>query len=423
MSYLEKLHAAAVERRQELLELASALIRIPSENPTGEQKTIIRFIQDYLSKAGIKSEIAAANPDFPCLVAQLGSQEGPCIILNGHADVVPAGSRSGWKFDPFCGTITGTKILGRGASDMKSGLAGILFAMKLFAESDVPMKGSLRLHVVTDEESGGQYGTSWLCSQGYADGAAACLVAEPTSCSTIEIGQKGILHVTLRAHGKPAHGSLGNFAGDNAILKLARVLIHIDDLLKVSGNFAPEQATALKNSKIIVSREVGIPGAENVIDHLTANVGLISGGTKINMVPDACEAQIDLRLPIGVKRSEVETAVVNLIRDSGVVGVEPEFEWAAEPNFTDDRCDIVQIFKKNAEVIWNREVLPAYQWASSDAKYYRELGIPTIQYGPSNTEGIHSYNEDVDCEDVAHAGEIYVMSLCELLGLDSAEHQ
>lgn len=65
---------------------------------------------------------------------------------------------------------------------------------------------------------------------------------------------------------------------------------------------------------------------------------------------------------------------------------------------------------ENAEEIWGKEVLPAYQWASSDAKYYRELGIPTIQYGPANTPGIHSYNEDVDCEDVAHAEEIYVLS-------------
>lgn len=418
MSYRSTLRTAAVDRRQELLELASALIRIPSENPTGEQKTIINFIKDYLSKAGIHSEIVAANPDFPCLVAEFGSGEGPCIVLNGHADVVPAGSRSGWKYDPFCGTITDTKILGRGASDMKSGLAGALFAMKLFAESGVPMRGSLRLHVVSDEESGGQYGTSWLCAKGYAEGASACLVAEPTSWSTIEIGQKGILHVKLRALGKPAHGSLGNFAGDNAILKLARVLIHINDLLNVSGKFAPEQATALKNSKIIAKQEIGVPGVEEVIDHLTANVGLISGGTKINMVPDTCEAQIDLRLPIGVVREEVEAAVWQLIRSSGVTGVEPEFEWAAEPNFTDDRSDIVKVFKKNAEEVWKKEVLPAYQWASSDAKYYRELGIPTIQYGPSNTEGIHSYNEDVDCEDVAHAGEIYVMSLCDWLGLE-----
>lgn len=417
MSYQEILRAEAVKRSRELLELASALIRIPSENPTGEQKTIIRFIGDYLAKAGITSKVVASNPDFPCLVAEYGSDEGPCVLLNGHADVVPAGSREGWKYDPFCGTITESKILGRGASDMKSGLAGALFAMTLFAESGVPMKGKLRLHVVSDEESGGQFGTSWLCAQGYAEGACACLVAEPTSCSTIEIGQKGILHVTLRSHGAPAHGSLGNFKGDNAIVKLAKVLLHANDLLSVGGRFLPSQDTALKNSRIIASQEIGVPGVEAVIDHLTANVGLISGGTKINMVPDSCEAQLDLRLPIGYEKKEVEEAVDRMIRKSGVSGVDPVYEWVAEPNFTDDQSDIVRIFRKNAEQVWNRTVLPAYQWASSDAKYYRELGIPTIQYGPSNTEGIHSYNENVDCEDVAHAGEIYVVSLCELLGM------
>lgn len=414
MSDRATLHQAAIARRKELLELVSALIRIPSENPTGEQRTIVGFVQEYLRRAGIESRIVASNPDFPCLIAKLGSEAGPSVILNGHVDVVPAGSRNGWRFDPFGGEITETKILGRGASDMKAGVAGILFAMKLIAESGVRPAGSLRLHIVSDEESGGQYGTSWLCAQGYAADADACLVAEPTSCDTIEVGQKGILHVTLRSHGTPAHGSLGNYAGDNAILKLSRVLIHVGDLLKVEGHFDESQAQALKNSKII-ARGIGIPGVENVIDHLTANVGLISGGTKINMVPDSCEAQLDLRLPIGVKRGEVEAAVYGLIRDSGVSGVEPEFDWTADSNYTDDHSEIVRIFRKNAEEIWGKEVLPAYQWASSDAKYYRELGIPTIQYGPANTPGIHSYNEDVDCEDVAHAEEIYVLSLCELL--------
>ena len=76
------------------------------------------------------------------------------------------------------------------------------------------------------------------------------------------------------------------------------------------------------------------------------------------------------------------------------------------------------LYNKNAEAIWGRTVLPAYQWASSDAKYYRDLGIQTIQYGPANCEGIHGYNEDVDIEDVIHAAEIYMLSFCELLDVE-----
>ena len=147
----------------------------------------------------------------------MGADEGFSIILNGHLDVVPAGDRSQWDFDPFAGTVTDTQILGRGTSDMKAGVAGLLFAMKLLKESGAELKGNIRLHLVSDEESGGEFGSRWLCDHGYAEGANACLIAEPTSANDIEIGQKGGLTVILKATGKSAHGSLGGIKGDNAI--------------------------------------------------------------------------------------------------------------------------------------------------------------------------------------------------------------
>ena len=77
----------------------------------------------------------------------------------------------------------------------------------------------------------------------------------------------------------------------------------------------------------------------------------------------------------------------------------------------------MEAIKKHAEALWQDDVLPAYQWASSDARDYRVKDIPTIQYGPSNTVGIHSYNETVDIEDVKNAGQIYLLSLCDLMGI------
>ena len=101
----------------------------------------------------------------------------------------------------------------------------------------------------------------------------------------------------------------------------------------------------------------------------------------------------------------------------GVEGVTYELQWKSEGNYTEEDEAIVQTVKRNAEAVWNMEVIPAYQWASSDARDYRRVGIPTIQYGPSNTAGIHSYNENVDIQDVVNAGQIYVLSLCDLLGV------
>ena len=174
----EQLHQMAQEKSGELVQLVSELIQIPSENPTGSQRPVVDFVENYLKAVGIPYEETGNNPEFPCIVAKLGSDEGFSVILNGHLDVVPAGDRSQWSFDPFCGTVTDKQILGRGTSDMKAGVAGLLFAMKILKESGADLKGNVRLHLVSDEESGGEYGSTWLCEHGYAEKADACLIAD-----------------------------------------------------------------------------------------------------------------------------------------------------------------------------------------------------------------------------------------------------
>lgn len=406
----------AREKLGELVSLTSELIKIPSENPIGTQRDVIDFVKNYLKDAGIAFEEVGCNPDYPCVVAKMGKEDGFSIILNGHVDVVPAGDRNQWDFDPFSGEITDKCILGRGTSDMKAGVAGILFAMKILAESGADLQGNIRLHIVSDEESGGEYGSKWLCDNGYAEDADACLVAEPTTHSTIEIGQKGKIDLILKSYGKSAHGSLAGHKGENAILKMGKVLEHIDKLCQIEGKYGENQKQALINSKIIAEDKNGA-GTGEVIDHVSANVGLISGGTRPNMVPDYCEVTVDLRLPLGVTVEEVEKQIQEMLAESGVSGVEYELGCTMLANYTEIDAPIVEAIKKNAEALWCDQVLPAYQWASSDAREYREKGIPTIQFGPSNTVGIHSYNETVDIEDVEKSGLIYIQSLCDLLGI------
>ena len=167
---------------------------------------------------------------------------------------------------------------------------------------------------------------------------------------------------------------------------------------------------------MIAEQEIGEAGVGEVINHVSANVGVIHGGTRPNMVPDYCEATVDVRLPIGVEHQEIIDVVNQCLE--GTQGIECEYHWNSEGNYTEEEEAIVQAVKKNAEALWGIDVIPAYQWASSDAREYRAKGIPTIQYGPSNTEGIHSYNENVDIEDVINAGQIYILSLCDLMGIE-----
>lgn len=415
----QQLHEAVLAHKDDLLTLCQRLIQIKNQSPIDDQQPALDFVRNYLAEHGIDSEqiVADAGEDYPVVYARIGSDEGFRVVLNGHVDVVPVGNLDGWDFDPFSGEIRDGKILGRGTSDMKCGLAVLLFSMAMLNESGADLKGDIRLHVVCDEEIAGP-GTKWFCENGYADGANAVMVGEPTGHDTIEIGQKGILHLTLTAHGTPGHGSTGNYKGDNAITKLSRVLLNIDDITAVPGHFLDSQARALKNSRIIAERTINHPLVGNVIDHCSANVGIIEGGGKINQVPDLATAKIDVRLPCGCKHEDVVAAVDAMIAKSGVTGVEASYEWIAEGNYTDDESKLVTSLKANIEQVWGEECLPAYQWASSDAAHYRKLGAPTIQFGPANNDGIHGYNEDVDVIDVVHAAEIYMMSLCDMLGVE-----
>lgn len=415
----QQMHEKVLAHKDDLLELCQHLIRIKNQSPIDDQEPAIEFVRGYLKDHGIDSErlVADAGEDYPVVYAHIGTPEGFRVVLNGHVDVVPVGNLDGWNYDPFCGDIRDGKILGRGTSDMKCGLAVLLFSMALLNESGAALKGDIRLHVVCDEEIAGT-GTKWFCEHGYADGANAVMVGEPTGHDTIEIGQKGILHLTLTAHGTPGHGSTGNYKGDNAITKLARVLLNVDDLTAVPGHYLPSQERALKNSRTIAERTIDNPKVGNVIDHCSANVGIVEGGGKINQVPDFASAKIDVRLPYGCKHEDVVAAVDAMIAKSGVSGVEASYEWIAEGNYTDDESTLVTSLKKSIEDVWHEECLPAYQWASSDAAHYRELGAPTIQFGPANNAGIHGYNEDVDVEDVVHAAEIYMLSLCDMLGVE-----
>lgn len=413
----KELWSMLVAQKDELIGLCSDLLRIPSENPPGHMHAITSYLTAYLEKNGIPFQVVGADAEHPNILAHIGSGKGPEVVFNGHSDVVPAGDRHQWDFDPYGGEIIDGTIRGRGASDMKCGLAASIFAMKLLAERKVPLKGTVVLHVVPDEETGGHLGTKWLVDHGFARNASACIVAEPTSSDNCEVGQRGSLQIRMEITGKSAHGSLGKYKGDNAIRRMMSVFNNLEKLEEMMGRFAPEQIAVLSDSKRIASQVLGVPGIENIIDHVTVNIGIVKGGTKANMVADHCEAEIDIRVPIGLTTQEVLEKFYSIVKETGIKDIRYDVKWNAEANYTDVGEPLVQNVVENARQVWGFPITAAYQWASSDARYYRGAGIPTIQYGPSNTAGIHAYNEDVDIEDVINSAKVYIGTILDLVGV------
>ena len=407
-----------VDKEQDrLLNLCSHLIKTPSENPGGNIENVVKVICDYFDESKIEYEIIRSKEDCPNIIVNMGNGNGKTLYLNGHCDVVPVGNINKWDFDPFSGEIKDGKMLGRGTSDMKAGLGGLIFALKVIKENNLKINGKIIFHIVPDEETGGDYGTKWLYNNGYINEGDACLIAEPTSYNNCEVGQKGSLWLRIKSYGKSAHGSVGNYVGVNAITKLMKLLMSLEELRDIEGRYEESQLEVLENSKYIVKEAQKVEGVENVIDHLTVNIGTIEGGSKTNMVPDYCEATVDMRVPIGVNLREVLDRFEAIIERLGLEDIEYDYTWNSEANFTDVNSEIVKSAVENAETIWQKKVIPAYQWASSDARYYRIKGINTIQYGPANTAGIHSYNEDVDVEDIINSTKVYLGIMSDLLKL------
>ena len=409
----ENLLKEVESRSSEIVGLTSDLIKIPSENPPGDVNKITEFLMKYLQDAGVEVRVVESVKGKPNLLCQTGSQKGSrTLLLNGHTDVVPKGSKEGWKFDPFGGEVKDGYVHGRGASDMKAGLAGIVFAFTLLHRERKNLSGPLKLQLVPDEETGGLYGTKWLADRGYADSTAA-IVAEPTGIEAIDIGQKGILWLRVETKGTPAHGSLAPYVGDNAILRAASVAKELQSVTRIRARPPKDISHVITSSKRVAEQLIGKKGIGRVLQSPTVNIGLIGGGTKVNMVPDKCTVDVDIRLPIGVGADQVLKRVHTIAtRHSGEIDVVSE----SSPNYTSPTEEIVRILERNVAEVTRKKPRVFVQWASSDARYLRARGIPTAHYGPAHLEGIHGFNEKVRADDVVAATKVYVATALDYLG-------
>ncbi|XCP85036.1 ArgE/DapE family deacylase [Roseburia hominis] len=403
------------EHKEELLKLCSDMIQIPSINPPGNVDAIVRYIRNYLENAGISYEIVGAREDRPNILARYGTAGGKTVVFNGHCDVVPAGDEKKWAFPPFSGEVRDGVMLGRGTSDMKCGLGASMFAVAMLAKAGVTLNGDVLLTVVPDEETGGEYGTKWLCENGYVKGDWG-IVAEPTGMDNIEVGQKGTMGMNLYATGTTAHGSLSPYVGENAIDKLVRILPQMYRLREIHGTYEGEIAEVMEVSRQKCKRVQKKEGVETIMDHVTVNIGTIQGGVKRNVVADTAMAELDVRVPIGVDHEEIIRKVDEIIKESGIEGVYATYDNPRGGNYVSVKDPIVQVTGDCIRELLGIDLITAYQWASSDTRYFREAGIATIQYGPSNTEGIHNYNETVNTADIITACKVYAALILELVG-------
>src|SRR6218665_1698472 len=177
----QRLLGAIDESSPELLALAARLIRTPSENPDGDCTAVAELIVTHLSAGGIAPDTFDPGQGRVSVLAHLGEKrpDDRHLVFAGHSDVVPIGDSARWSFPPFAGDIVDGYLRGRGASDMKAGLAGLIHVFMLLRSLKVPLAGKLSFVAVPDEETGGQGGADWLLDQGVLAGADGGVIAEP----------------------------------------------------------------------------------------------------------------------------------------------------------------------------------------------------------------------------------------------------
>ncbi|MGE1166569.1 M20 family metallopeptidase, partial [Peribacillus simplex] len=387
-------------RQQELVELAASFIRIPSENPSPEFKKrsaeMGRHISRYLAGKGfLITEHRRSENALVTVVcdAPLTRIPGPRLLFCGHTDVVPAGDRSHWTFDPFSGEVRAGMLLGRGASDMKGGLAALIFVAGLLQEfaPTLNLKGSLGVIASPDEETGGIEVAS-LLDQGLIKGDA-CLIGEPTDPHHPNAGEKAEAWMQVIIPGQTGHGSLQPLYGISAVRRGAAAVEALTKLLELKATPPAELGQLLYNTEWFL----GNPLLSQLLYRPSYNPGVIQGGTNVNVVADKCIIKVDTRVPFGMKPEFVLDVARNLVSAVAPDAVVEPMVPCTNPNWTLENRPIVREIELGIQRVLGREepVFSVLLLSSSDASHFRRHGIDTVLYGPGLEHTIHGYDERV----------------------------
>ncbi len=384
-------------RKKELVDLTTRLVQLPTENPPGNEKAAAQFLKPLLAKTGFKVKTVLSPKGRWNIVAERRwGKGGRTLIFNGHLDVVPAGDPSRWKYPPFGGRLSKGRIYGRGASDMKGGIASFIHALSMINRSKIRLdQGAVVLHLVSDEESHGHHGMGFLTQQGGIRGDAA-LVGEPTDLQPV-IAQKGALWLRITTLGKPAHGSRPHL-GINAVEKMMKLMERLNSL-------------PLEKEHPLLGKP-------------TLSIGTIHGGTKINIVPDRCEIEVDRRILPGEYRQEVLREMKGVL--DSLQPQDPFFQYRmeeidfAEPAEVNPEEEIVKISVGAIQEVMGKEPpLRTFSGFTDSRFYINQCHIPTLVFGPGQVEQSHTTDESVEVEALVQAAYIYGRIIVNYLSLQS----
>jgi len=357
------------------ISLTKSLLRFDTVNPPGRERDCARFAGALLEEWGYSVEYFEYQEGRTSVVARAGGSDDKApLCLTGHLDVVPLGARP-WSHDPFDGETDGDKLYGRGASDMKAGVAAILLAARAFSKK---LNGTPGVVIVlTAAEEGGCVGSAQLAKTALLGAAGAMVVGEPTSNYPL-VGHKGSIKFHARFRGVSAHGSMPEL-GVNAIYKAAKAL------------------GALEKFDFEVA-------AHKVMGKPTLNVGIIEGGNTVNAVPDYASFGVDIRTVPGMDhdallaklKALVPEAELDVFSNLRPVWTKPDEEWVQR---------VFEICKPYLDAPPTARTAPYMTDAANLLKVYS--GAPTVVLGPGEAAMAHQTDEYASQDRIRQAVAIY----------------
>lgn len=353
--------------------LTKELISIDSQNPPGKEREIAGYISDFLEDTGLRSEMLSFGDGRYNVVADFGRGDG--LAIGGHTDTIPIGNTDTWKRNPF-GEISKGEVYGIGASDMKGGVACALSAVSSL-EYDKAKRKVVLLFVGDEEVAFG--GSDWILHnrRDLLDGVKYGIMGEPTY-NDIAVAQKGIYPTKFKLYGKPAHGSKP-WLGKNSIMMAKNLL----DGLQKLGN-------SLEDRK------------DELLGHGTINVGKISGGIKVNVVPEYCEIEVDRRLIPSETFESVASQYQEII--SKIDG-KVEIELMYNPRMPMGIHEDSEIVKMLRDLTGAKSV--GKTGYTECEMYHRELGIDFVSFGPGNSSQAHTIDEFVEIKKLEECATAY----------------
>jgi acetylornithine deacetylase/succinyl-diaminopimelate desuccinylase-like protein len=421
----------------EATELLRTLIRNACVNTgeaaSGHEERSVAALEDYFAGSGLSCERYTSEPGRTSLITRIEGRDpkAPTLLLMGHTDVVPV-TPSGWKRDPFAAELVDGIVWGRGAIDMLDLTSTMAVATRRLAVSGWRPRGTLIYLAVADEEAGGFLGAGHLvdhdgdavkCDYVITESGGVPIPTKAGHTLKVTVGEKGGNWRKLVVHGTPGHGSRP-FKTDNALVTAARVIQRLAEyrprprILDAwrgyveSLHLEPGLTEALTDPERVYDaicdlENLALAREAHACTHTTFSPNIAHGGTKVNVIPDRVDLDVDIRTLPGIEPHEVDAMIRDALGDlADRVTIEPSDRRREGTISPIDTPLIAAIRRIATRMMPDSTVVPAITTGGTDAKFFRWKGIPSYGFGLQSlripyTEYpvmFHGHNERVDTE-------------------------